>query len=416
MTTPFAEGERAATYDPHDETISVEQLRAQRRQQLEVLRGGLTLADESLIVEDAPAAPVAPTSAEHDAPEITLPPMPAPVAVDVVPESQAAVQPAPPAPAHVAPTLDDFRLDVEDAVVETGAATTGVRGVLSKIGIKLAPSAAEQAERARVAELAAAEARIRQSSWTRAAGILVANKKGGVGKTPLTLMLAGVIATIRGGSVAAVEVSDDPGALTYRSEGRPVRGVADLARDAQAITSAGQLGGYAVAQTSYASVIGSPVDRARLDRDDVVNVCNVVDSYYRLRILDSGNQPSSSAFDGAIECSDVLVIPTLNSGDSVLEGLTMLEGLRAAGGRRKELADRAILVRLTDGRPEHTGVLQRLNRLIEQSGFVAVYDIPYDPHIAERHEITLDKLAPQTRAAVTLAAAGVIDVLNQTVA
>lgn len=66
---------------------------------------------------------------------------------------------------------------------------------------------------------------------TRAGSLLVANPKGGVGKTPTGILVGGALAAARSGSVCIMEVSDDPGALAFRAEGNPVRGLGELVRN-----------------------------------------------------------------------------------------------------------------------------------------------------------------------------------------
>ncbi|TFD85851.1 hypothetical protein E3T61_17145 [Cryobacterium lactosi] len=287
-------------------------------------------------------------------------------------------------------------------------ARTGLRGLLSGIGIRVAPGPVEQANRDSDARLRRDEELIRQATWTRAVGVLVANRKGGVGKTPVSLLLAGTLASIRGGSVCVVEVSDDPGSLTFRAEGSPHLGLGELMADVGSISSAGQLAGYTAPQTSFASVIGSVGDRPPLTRDHVAAVAAVIDEYYSIRVMDSGNQSSSSAFDGAIESADALVIPVLNSGDAVLEALALLDRLRRQGGRQAELADRAVILRLNDGRPQHPQVMERINRIIAGAGSSHVFEVPYDSHIAERGQLTLGKLDPATYRVFAATAAAIV--------
>jgi MinD-like ATPase involved in chromosome partitioning or flagellar assembly len=301
-------------------------------------------------------------------------------------------------------------------VIEAPAiATKGMRGALSRIGIRMAPGAAETAELAAAAARRDAEQIIRQATWTRAVSVLVANPKGGTGKTPTALLLGGVLAAVRGGSVAIVEVADDPGALTFRAEGNPPRGIGELVQDVAQIRTAGQLAGYTAPQTSFASVIGTTGRRARLDAEGVRSVAAVVDEFYSIRIMDSGNQPSSSAFQGAVETADALVVPVMNAGDAVLEAVGLLDVLRAAGGKAAALAANAVIVRLTDGRPEHPQVVERVDRIIAGAGVAQVYAVPYDAHIAERGQLTLDALAPSTRQAFTAAAAGVVSYLQHSI-
>lgn len=340
-----------------------------------------------------------------------------PEAVEILPQPPAVTgqvfKPAQRASDAFAQPFSD--LATATTIEKPAVASRGMRGAFSRIGIRMAPGAAETAELRAGEELRREEQTIRQATWTRAVSVLVANRKGGVGKTPVSLLLGGVLAAVRGGSVAIIEVSDDPGALTFRAEGNPLRGIGELVRDVDGIRTAGQLAGYTAPQTSFASVIGSTGQRARLTGDNVRAVSHVVDEFYGVRVMDSGNQPSSSAFQGALETADALVIPVLNAGDAVLEAVALLEELRAAGGKAAILAGNAIIIRLTDGRPEHPQVVEQVARIIDSANVRQVFEVPYDAHIAERGQLTLNSLAPATRQAFTAAAAGVVSYLQHSI-
>jgi MinD-like ATPase involved in chromosome partitioning or flagellar assembly len=307
---------------------------------------------------------------------------------------------------------DDVDLGTLSIAVAPRVAQRGARGMLAKLGLKVGPGPSEVA----AIDIAESQRRfediIRQATWTRAVSILIANPKGGVGKTPTALLLGGMLAAVRGGSVCIMEVSDDPGALTFRSEGAPTRGLGELIRDAAEIRSAGQLAGYTAPQTSFAAVVGSVGPRPRLEGEDVTAVAKVIDDYFSLRVMDSGNQPSSTAFRAAIETTDVLVIPIFNAGDAALEAAGLLDTLRAAGGKSAQLADSVIVVRLHDGRPENPQVVKRVDSILASYGVKRVHTIPYDGHIAERGQLSLAKLAPATHQAVTAAAADVVAALQ----
>lgn len=312
----------------------------------------------------------------------------------------------------------------EDVVVDLGVlslsapdrvAQRGARGVLAKLGMKVSPGAAEKAATEIAEQHRMHEDTVRQATWTRAVSILVANPKGGVGKTPTALLLGGVLAAIRGGSVCIMEVSDDPGALTFRSEGAPIRGLGELVRDAATIRSAGQLAGYTAPQTSFAAVVGSIGSRQRLEGADVTAVATVIDDYFSIRVMDSGNQPSSSAFQAAVELTDILVVPTFDAGDAALEAAALLDTLREAGGKSAAIADTAIVLRLHDGRPENPQVIKRVDSILSSRGIEHVHTIPYDAHIAERGQLSLAKLAAATHRAITAAAADVVVTLQTNV-
>ncbi|OUE19851.1 hypothetical protein BFL34_01994 [Clavibacter michiganensis] len=297
-------------------------------------------------------------------------------------------------------------------------ARTGFRGFMNTVtgGVfKIGPGAEEAATNAEVARREGDERIIRQATWSRAVSVLVANRKGGVGKTPTSLILGGVLGSIRGGSVAVVEVTDDPGALGYRAEGQPQRGLGELVRDRDEIHSAGQLAGYTAPQTSFASVVASVGPRRELTGDDVIGVARLIDEYYGMRVMDSGNQPSSSAFRGAVEVTDVLVVPVLNAGDAVLEAVALLDFLRELGGHAAMLADNAVIIRLHDGRPEDPAVVARIDRILDDARPAQIFTVPYDAHIAERGPISLASLDPEVARAFTAATAGVVQRLAHAV-
>lgn len=301
----------------------------------------------------------------------------------------------------------DLRAGRREAAAE--ATPHGWRGVLRNMGLPVKPSAAE----IRAAEIGSARSLIRLSQWQRSVGILVANPKGGVGKTPLSLAIGGCFASIRGGGAVVVEVSDDPGALSVRAEGRAPVGIAELLRDLEEIRGAGHLAGYVSQQTSYAAVIGTVGDRAPLSGAEVHRITHKLDEFYPVRVMDSGNQPSSSAFQGALDYTDVLVIPVLDALDALQGAMQLLRHLHQLGGHAAQLARSAIVVRTHDGRPEDREVSAYADELIEQAGISAVYHLPIDRHIAERTALSYGQLAPATTDAVTRLTAGIVDHLNK---
>ena len=309
--------------------------------------------------------------------------------------------------------------DADEDREPVAPAKEGFAGLLNQLfggAFKLSPSARELAAR----ELASAQGRfedlIRQSTWTRAVGLLVANKKGTAGKTPLSILLGGVLAAIRGGSVAILETSDDKGQLAYRAEGDPQLGMGELVANIANVRTQSQLRGYTVTQTSFASVIGStPKWRPPLTRENVLDVASIVDEHFTIRVMDTGNQYSSGPFGAAVDVADVLIIPTMLAQDAVSEALELLEFLEHQGAEAARLARTAIVVMMSDGRPEFKP--SKLKKQFMDKGIAEdhIYSVPYDAHVAERGALTLEKLAPATRQALTAIAAGVVAQTNQNV-
>ncbi|SEB29786.1 hypothetical protein SAMN04489745_0081 [Arthrobacter woluwensis] len=274
------------------------------------------------------------------------------------------------------------------------------------------PGPVEAAARREAAELAVCEMIIRQATWpSGAAAWTTANKKGNSAKTPATIAVGGKIASVRGGGVALVEASDDPGQLAGRSEGEQRRGIGELILSAPTIGTKAQLEGFAVPQTSFAHTFGSSASRrAPLDQGSVRQMAELVDQYYSLRAMDSGNVYTSSAFTGAMETSDALLVPMMNATDSMGEAVELFDYLRQHPDPHfQNLAEKAIVVRVSDGRPEVK--VERLVKDFQHRTGISedrMFVLPFDAHLAERGPITLAKLSPATHAALLRISAALI--------
>lgn len=289
-------------------------------------------------------------------------------------------------------------------------AQRGWRGSLAKIGLPVKPGKDELAAQAEARELQLAETVVRQATWTRCVTILVAQRKGGVGKTPVSILLGGTLAHIRGGGVVIPEVSDDPGMIALRSEGSPKRGLGELIQDVSNVQSAGQLAGYTAPQTSHAAVIGSPNPRPILTPHAVQDVHELLSSYYALQVLDSGNVYGSPAFKAAVELTDALVIPVTDAADSIQDALALIHHLSQTEYGKRLVASATVLrLRYVEATPKVVG---RVDAVLQGLGVGRIIDVPTDPHIAEHGELSLTALQPETRSAFLRAAAGVVQSLQ----
>lgn len=287
-------------------------------------------------------------------------------------------------------------------------ATWGRKARLRRLSgglVKPAPSAAELAHRAAVTA-------IRQATWTRAVNAVVVGAKGGTGRTMATVILAGVLAEIRGGFVAAVEATEAAGTLNARTEGNPARGLGELLARGAEISTAGQLGGYTAPQTSHADVIATVADRGELHGADVLAVRRVLDTHYRITITDTGVNPHHEAHRAAVASADAAVVPCLVS----LDALTALEATLATLGPLAGSPPRVVAVLGHDGGPEDPQVVaavrDRLDHLALTGVLTAAVEVPFDPAIRRGGPITLDALTVASRRAWTQAAAALIGALN----
>lgn len=293
----------------------------------------------------------------------------------------------------------------------TRPAQWGWRGRLSRgtAGlVRLAPEPAELAHREALTT-------IRRATWTRAVNVIVTNPKGGSGKTPTALILAGILGHVRGGYVAAWEAAESVGTLNQRAEGDPERGLAELLAGVDDVRSAGTLGGYTAPQTSHADVIGSVGGRTVLTAADVLAARRVLDTYYRVTITDTGNNPSHEAYQAALRTADAAVLPCLVSIDALAGLEEALAVMRAAGAQVAApdgLLDRVVAVLGHDGGPEDSHIAAGLRARLEELGVAAVVEVPFDPAIRLGGAITLASLSEKSTRAWTAAAAAVVEALR----
>ncbi|SOE06004.1 MinD/ParA family ATP-binding protein [Rathayibacter rathayi] len=324
----------------------------------------------------------------------------------VVTAAAAAISPKGPVPEVVlAPTvtvdslLDDLS-ETQTPADTKDPASWGQRGRINRVSmglLRLRPATDELAYRESVRL-------IRQTTFSRAVYVAIANPKGGIGKTTTALCLANELAWHRGGKVMALEATDARGTLARRAEGSPSRGVTELLQLGHGPRSAGELAGFLAPQTSHASVLGTVSRRSSLTPADVEGLVAAVDPYFEIVVIDTANDPESAAFRAAMSIADALVVPTAGRPDSVFGALDLLSDLSRGTSRDRVLAANALVLDLDDGVVRDRALVERLHGVIEKVG-TSVVTIPFDEHLAPGKEITRRHLSDVSRHAWTKATA-----------
>lgn len=286
-------------------------------------------------------------------------------------------------------------------------ATKGWRGILTKAGLRIAPSKAEQAERNDTFTVS--------QHWPGPRTIAVVNGKGGANKTPTTVLLSAIFARLGGAGVLAWDANQTRGTLGWRTEQGPHEStVLDL------LPAAGQLLGTGSQSADLARFVhhqtadrfdvlrSQPLALAseqRLSAEDVDAIWNVACKYYRLVFIDTGNDESDATWGRIVDHADQIVVATTTRDDHAEAGALLLEALADRSERTAQLAEKAVVV-VSQADPRATtanvkAVAQGFRSLARD-----VATIPHDPAMVEGW-LNVAALRPTTQRSWLAAAAAV---------
>jgi MinD-like ATPase involved in chromosome partitioning or flagellar assembly len=286
-------------------------------------------------------------------------------------------------------------------------ATTGVRAAARRgtFGlVRLRPDRREWEGRANIAAVRRAFGGLRQ--------ITVVNPKGGAGKTVATLMLGLAFGQTRGGFVLAWDNNETQGTLGMRAQqdvhGRTVR---DLFRDLGRFDGRGgrigELSAYVRAQEEAAFDVLASDEAATagemLTATAFREIREVVGRFYKLLLVDTGNNVRAENWQAAVDATDQLVITMSARNDSAETAARLLDHLEQTG--RRELVRRAVAVVTM---PLHRKDVspRAIERHFDQRCRV-VLRVPYDRHLDSGAPVQYGALAPECRRAWLRVAAAV---------
>jgi putative peptide zinc metalloprotease protein len=255
---------------------------------------------------------------------------------------------------------------------------------------------------------AALEARLR-TPIQGSRRVVVMSRKGGVGKTTMTLSLGSIFAMLRGDRVVAVDANPDAGNLAHRVAPPRDRKITDVLRDVESIDSYSRLREYtSQAEESRLEVLASDDDPRigqALDRDDYHGLISLLDRFYNLILLDTGTGILDSANQGLLEEADQLVVvlgPGLDGGRAA--ALT-LDWMDEHGF--EELVSRAVVV--INGLRRGADSPHDLMRHHFEKRCQHVLTVPWDPALEVGAQTNLSGLRRQTRDDLVQLAAAVAD-------
>jgi cellulose biosynthesis protein BcsQ len=374
--------------------------------------------------------PQAPESAWAQPPTAPLPivtPRSAPPTAPMIPAPRTPIEPlrgvphqVPPAPMPRAnppgaPTADEFarRAERQTEMGVQAAVRRSTFGLISP-----APGRREQEFNADVEAIRRNFGGLRQ--------VTVVNPRGGAGKTVAVLMLAMTLGQWRGGHVLAWDNNETQGTLGLRAQQDfHARTVRDLLRDLHLLQGprgrVGDLSQYVRAQgegmfevlassESADRAPGAAHERSGAAGEMLTDVAfgairDVVSRFYKVIVVDTGNDVRAPDWQAAVDATDQLVVTLSARNDSAETAARMLDHLEQTG--RIRAVRQAVTVLSLPQNQRELDVLGVERHFTARTR--AVIRVPYDRVIDTCEPIDYRQLSDATRAAWIKVAAAVAD-------
>ena len=301
----------------------------------------------------------------------------------------------------------DF-LDRRSDQVELGPATWGWRGKVRKwsggaIAPKMGP--AETAVRARPRAI--------QRDFDGPRTIAFLNPKGGAAKTTGVLAAGYTFGTVRGGGVVAWDNNETRGTLGIRGHRSTHRNTTrELLEDLERFNDVyqariGDLGAFVRSQgDAHFDILASderPDVTGMIRAQDFTAVHQLLERFYRLILVDTGNNMRAENWLAAAQTADLLVVTSTIREDTGYSGLWMLDALQDAG--YENLKHKTITVLSDPSSHVDEQLAHDLVQVYEQRT-KAVYRVPYDPVLVSGSVVPYAMLSEGTRSAWLRACAG----------
>lgn len=307
------------------------------------------------------------------------------------------------------PTLADF-LESRPAPLVGPALHGWQAGVRRMTGglISPAPGAVELGHRNAISAV--------QRSLSGPRTIVVLNPKGGAHKTTATLLIAATFGIYRGGYTLAWDNNETMGTLGVRAQSaRHTNTAVDLLRDLDRFADArsarvGDLDNYVRSQgdaqfDALASDL-DPAGAASIDAEAFNRLHGALSRFYRILVIDTGNNMRASNWEAAVDAADQLVIVSTIREDTAYGAASLLDGLRRKGHASK--VAEAVTILSSPAKTADAQLSRRLHGHFRQLTR-SVLDVPHDPALVAGGPINIDALAPRTREAWLHATAAIAE-------
>ena len=315
----------------------------------------------------------------------------------------------PPSEKDQRPTLQD--LQTSTAKPERAKATRGVPGFITRISgglISPRPNRRELRETERSARIC------RPLDGPR--NIAVVNLKGGAHKTTASLMIAATLGVTRGGNVLAWDNNETRGTLGWR--GIPPthhRTAVDLLHDIDRMrapeTSSADLDPYLRPQGEMRfDILASdedPGSAASIDAAAFGELNSALSRFYRIKVIDTGNNVRASNWLAAVKSADQLVIISTVREDTFNAAAWMIDELRATG--LEEQVEHAVTVLSHSSKGRFDPSLR--DRLLTHFGAHtrAVTEVPYEQQFVDGSHLEWSRVSATTKEAWLDATSLIVD-------
>jgi cellulose biosynthesis protein BcsQ len=245
--------------------------------------------------------------------------------------------------------------------------------------------------------------------------IMAANPKGGVGKTPLAILIAAAIARHSGSTPILID-NNPTGNLAKRLERSDHSLTMDdligwLGRtDASTATAAdvrsflrfqpdGRFTALAARERPFKRLPDGTVEllEPTVTQAEFRAVWETVRRHHCPVVIDAGNNDADAPWRAALAVTDQLVVPVQWRKDACDAAVRLLGVMEETGHGR--LVDQAIVVNMTKPGPRPDKARARRYRAFFERAGLLVVDVPIDPVIAGDDAMAWSRLDPATREA-----------------